>query len=368
MNMHSRRDFLLSVAASVAGARVASAQQKTVRTIAGIGRTATADDNLWTEQDALKTPISNPFGIIAGTDGALYYCEYDTGCTRRLDLGSRRVTTLAGNGKKAYAGDGGPAISASFSAPHEIRFDAAGNLFIVERDAHVVRRVDARTRAVSTVAGTGVAGFSGDGGPASKAQLRQPHSIAFDAAGNLLICDIMNQRVRIVDMKSGTISTFAGTGDKGVTPDEAPLEGTPLNGPRSIDTDPAGNIYLVLREGNAVFRIDPRAKRLARIAGTGQTGFTGDGGPALTATFNGPKGIYYAPDQSLYVVDTENHAIRRVDLRTQTISTVVGTGQRGNGPDGDPLKCALARPHAVVLHRGALYVSDSENHCIRAVV
>ena len=117
-------------------------------------------------------------------------------------------------------------------------------------------------------------------------------------------------------MKSGTISTFAGTGDKGATPDEAPLEGTPLNGPRSIDSDPAGNIYLVLREGNAVFRIDPRARRLARIAGTGQTGFTGDGGPALTATFNGPKGVAYASDQSLYIVDTENHAIRRVDLRS----------------------------------------------------
>jgi streptogramin lyase len=363
----SRRHFLQSVAGTLAAVRIGAAQQKTVRTVAGIGRTAGADDNLWVEQDALKTPVSNPFGIVAGADGALYYCEYDTGCTRRLDLSARRVTTLAGNGKKAYAGDGGAALAASFSAPHEIRFDAAGNLFIVERDAHVVRRVDARTRIVSTVAGTGVAGFSGDGGPAAKAQLRQPHSIAFDAAGNLLVCDIGNQRVRLVDMKSGTISTFAGTGDKGATPDDAPLESTPLNGPRSIDTDPAGNIYLVLREGNAVFRIDPRARRLARIAGTGQTGFTGDGGPALTATFNGPKGITYAPDQLMYIVDTENHAIRRVDLRSGTMATVLGTGQRGNGPDGDPMKCAMARPHAVVLHRGALYVSDSENHCIRVV-
>ena len=126
--MTTRRDFLYALSAGLAATRVVSAQQKTVRTIAGIGRTATADDNLWTEQDALKTPVSNPFGIIAGADGALYYCEYDTGCTRRLDLGSRRVTTLAGNGKKAYAGDGGPAMAASFSAPHEIRFDAAGNL------------------------------------------------------------------------------------------------------------------------------------------------------------------------------------------------------------------------------------------------
>jgi sugar lactone lactonase YvrE len=365
--MNSRRRFLLSLAAAVAAPRVGLAQEKRVRTVAGIGRTAAPGDDLWTEADALKTPVSNPFGIIAGADGALYYCEYDTGCTRRLDLSTRRITTLAGNGKKAYAGDGGSALAASFSAPHELRFDAAGNLFIVERDAHVVRRVDARTKEVSTLAGTGVAGFSGDGGPAAAAQLRQPHSIAFEAEGGLLICDIGNQRVRRVDMRSGIISTFAGTGARGPTPDEAPLDGTPLNGPRSIDTDPDGNIYLVLREGNAVFRIDPRTRRLARIAGTGTTGFTGDGGRALAATFNGPKGIAWAPDRSLYIVDTENHAIRRVDLADGTVSTVLGTGKRGNGPDGDPLACALARPHGIVLHRGGLYVTDSENHCIRVV-
>lgn len=365
--MNTRRQFLQTLFAAAAGSRLAFAQLKRVRTVAGIGRTATAQDDLWVERDALQTPVSNPFGIIAGADGALCYCEYDTGCTRRLDLATRRITTLAGNGKKAYAGDGGPALSASFSAPHEIRFDAPGHLYIVERDAHVVRRVDARTKAVSTVAGTGVAGFSGDGGPAASAQLRQPHSIAFDAAGDLLICDIGNSRVRLVDMKSGLINTYAGTGARGATPDDAPIEGTPLNGPRSIDTDPEGNIYLVLREGNAVFRIDARARRLTRIAGTGETGFSGDGGPALAAKFSGPKGIAYSADRSLFIVDTENHAIRRVDLSTGTISTVLGTGQRGDGPDGDPLGCAMARPHGVLLHRGALYVTDSENHKIRVI-
>jgi streptogramin lyase len=365
--MNTRRQFLQAMAASAVAVRLAHGQQRRVRTVAGIGRTAGPEDDLTGERDALQTPVSNPFGIVAGADGGLYFCEYDTGCTRRYDLATRRITTLAGNGRKTYAGDGGPALSASFSAPHELRFDAGGHLYIVERDAHVVRRVDARSRLVSTVAGTGTAGFSGDGGPATAAELRQPHSIAFDAAGNLLICDIGNSRIRRVDMKTGVISTFAGTGTRDATPDEAPLEGTPLNGPRSLDTDPDGNIYLVLREGNAVFRIDARGRRLTRIAGTGETGFTGDGGPPLAARFNGPKGVTYASDRSLYIVDTENHAVRRIDLSNQTISTVIGTGQRGNGPDGDPLKCAMARPHAVVLHRGSLYIGDSENHCIRVV-
>jgi len=361
MQIITRRQFMHTSLAVVAASRLTSAQQKRVRTIAGTG-TAGYDPNV---ADAQRTPITNPYGTIIGPDGALYFCEFDTGYVRRLDLQTSRLTTIAGNGQKGYAGDGGPATAAALTAPHEIRFDAARNLFVVERDTHVVRRIDAATGMVSTLAGTGVAGFSGDGGPAGKAQFRMPHSIAFDAAGNLLVCDIGNSRVRSIDMKTGIISTFAGTGDRRVAPDEGPLDGAPLNGPRSMDTDAAGNIYLVLREGNAVFRIDSR-RRLQRIAGTGETGYAGDGGPALQAKFSGPKGIAFG-DNSLYIADTENHVIRRVDLRTNTIETVLGIGERGDGPDGDPLKCRMARPHGVFLQRGTLYVSDSENHRIRVL-
>jgi DNA-binding beta-propeller fold protein YncE len=239
---------------------------------------------------------------------------------------------------------------------------------VVERDAHVVRRVDARTGVTTTVAGTGEAGFSGDGGAATAAQLRQPHSIAFDAGGDLLVCDIGNQRLRLVATRDGTIRTLSGTGEREPTPDEGPLAGTPLRGPRSIDTDDQGNAYLVLREGNAVFRLDLAAGRLQRIAGTGTTGYTGDGGPALSATFNGPKGIAYsAADRSLYIVDTENHVIRRMNLESGLIETVLGTGQSGDGPDGDPLTCRLARPHGVYVHQGVVYVTDSESHRVRAI-
>jgi DNA-binding beta-propeller fold protein YncE len=239
---------------------------------------------------------------------------------------------------------------------------------VVARAAQGARRADARTRTVSTVAGTGEAGFSGDGGPAAQAQLRQPHSIAFDARGDLLVCDIGNGRVRTVATRTGSITTLSGTGVREPTPDEGPLAGTPLRGPRSIDTDPEGNAYLVLREGNAVFQLDLRAGRLRRIAGTGETGYTGDGGPAIGATFNGPKGIAYsAADHALYIVDTENHAIRRMSLATGVLETVLGTGERGDGPDGDPLACSLARPHGVFVHEGVVYVTDSESHRVRAI-
>ena len=247
---YTRRRFLQTgLLATIIGMhpRHAFAWQGQVRTIAGTGVAGYEPEG----EEGLsgsQTPVNNPYGVVVGPDGALYFCEVDTGRTRRLDLDTERLTTIAGNGEKAYTGDGGAALNASFSAPHEIRFDPDGNLFVVERDAHVVRRIDAQTGLVSTVAGTGEAGFSGDGGPATEAQLRQPHSIAFDAQGQLLVCDIGNGRVRHVNMSTGTISTLSGTGERGNTPDEASLAGTKLRGPRSLDTDDQGNAYLVLRE------------------------------------------------------------------------------------------------------------------------
>ena len=338
-----------------------------VQTVAGTGVAGYEPEGV-TGLPATETLINNPYGVVVGPDGALYFCEVDTGRTRRLHLESHRLTTVAGNGEKAYTGDGGLAMAASFSAPHEIRFDGAGNLYVVERDAHVVRKVDAETGIVSTVAGTGESGYGGDGGAATRAQLRQPHSIAFDADGNLLICDIGNSRVRTVNMNTGLIHSLSGTGERVATPDSGPLSGTPLLGPRSIDTDPQGNAYLVLREGNAVFRLDIRGNSLERIAGTGERGYTGDSGPASQATFNGPKGIAYSvSDHSLYIVDTENHVIRRMNLNTGMIDTVLGSGERGDGPDGDPLGCKLNRPHGVFVHEGIVYVTDSESHRVRAI-
>lgn len=359
---------LVSGQAGRAGqAGLAGLEGTLVRTVAGTG-VAGYEEEGPAGLPGNETLINNPYGVVTGPDGALYFCEVDTGRIRRLDLQTSRLTTVAGNGIKAYAGDGGPALQASFSAPHEIRFDGAGNLFVVERDAHAVRRVDAATGRVSTVAGTGEAGYSGDNGLAVEAQLRQPHSIAFDADGNLLICDIGNSRVRLLDMDSGVITTLSGTGERASTPEQAPLSGTPLLGPRSIDTDAVGNAYLVLREGNAVFKLDSRGNRLQRIAGTGERGYSGDGGPALEASFNGPKGIAYsAVDESLYIVDTENHVIRRMNLATGIMATVLGTGERGDGPEDAPLACRLDRPHGVFVHDGIVYVTDSENHRIRAV-
>jgi len=321
-----------------------------------------------------RATLNNPFGLVIGPDGALYWAEYGSHRILRLDLTSMKIAVIAGTGTRGYSGDGGPAKNAQLNTPHEVRFDSKGNIYIAERDNHVVRFVDMKTHIISTAAGTNMAGFSGDGGPANKAQLNQPHSIALDRLDNVFICDIVNNRIRRIDPNTGTISTYAGTGVRTPAPEEGGLADTSLPGPRSIDVAPDGRMYLVLREGNKLFVIDPTSGRLKHLAGTGELGYSGDGGQALAAKFgapgnalNGPKGIAYSPDGSLYVADTENHVVRKINLQTGIVSTVVGTGERGDGPDGDPLKCKLARPHGLYLAGRTLYIGDSENHRIRVL-
>lgn len=337
-----------------------------VATIAGTGKAVYTGDG----GSAAKAGVGGPFGVVIGPDGALYVCEITSHVVRRVDLKTGKISTFAGTGKKGYSGDGGPATKARLNEPYEVRFDKAGNMFFVEMRNHIVRRVDAKSGKISTVAGTGKRGFSGDGGPATKAKLSVPHSIALDDAGNLYICDIGNHRVRRVDLKSGIITTFAGTGQRKRTPDGAKLKGTPLNGPRALDFDGQQSLYLALREGNAVYRIDLKTKTLHHIAGTGKKGYAGDGGDAKQALLSGPKGIAVGPNGDIYLADTESHTIRVLRKPTGSapwvIETVVGDGKRGDGPDGEPRKCRLNRPHGVFVDaKGNVYIGDSSNHKVR---
>ena len=344
------------------GSYGARAAPKRIHTVIGRG----IQGNLADGAPAGTATLNQPYGVYVDRANALYWADFGSDRVLMLARGSATVSVVAGNGTKGHSGDGGPAKSAQLSAPHEVRFDRSGNMLVAERDANVIRVVDRRSGSIATLVGTGTPGFSGDGGPSEKAQLKQPHSIALDKRDNLYICDIQNNRVRCRDSATGLLTTFAGNGEVTDTPDEARLA-TSLHGPRSIDIGPDGTMYLILREGNKVFSIDPVRKTLQRIAGTGAKGYAGDKGPARDAQWNGPKGIAYAPDGSLYISDTENHVIRRVSLRDGRVDTVAGTGERGDGPDGDPLGCALARPHGVYVHDGILYIGDSENHRIRAM-
>ena len=335
-----------------------------VKTVAGTGRNEFAGDG----GAAVDAGVGGPFGVVLGPDGALYVCETTTHLVRRVDLKKGTVSTVAGSGKRGYAGDGRPATKALLNEPYEVRFDSKGNMLFVEMQNHVVRRVDAKTGVISTIAGTGKKGFSGDEGPATKAEFNVPHSIALDSNDAIYVCDIGNHRVRRIDPVTGVVTTFSGTGERKATPDGAPAAGTPLNGPRTIDFDGQQSLYLALREGNAVYRIDLKQQALHHLAGTGKSGYLGDGGPAKSALLAGPKGIAVDAKGDIYLADTESHTIRVVRANSGIIETIVGDGKAGDGPDGDPLKCRLNRPHGVFVGSdGRVFIGDSSNNRVRVL-
>ena len=345
--------FGLGLSVGLAGTRM------TVSVIAGTGVKGYAGDG----GPAVKAQINNPYGLVRGPDQAIYFCDIDNHVIRRIDP-EGIIATIAGNGIRGYEGDGGPATLAKLNQPYEVRFDPAGHLFFVEMPNHLVRRVDARTGMISTVAGTGERGFGGDRGPAIGAALNRPHSIQFSPdGGGLFICDIGNHRVRRIDVATGVIETFVGDGRRRPTPDGSAFEGQSLNGPRAADFDAAGDLWLALREGNAIYRLDLRANRFHHVAGTGKKGFTGNGGDARQATLSGPKGIAVGPGGNVYFADTESHSIRYVDREKGTVELLLGTGERGGRFSSNPRECETDRPHGIFVDAdGSVLIGDSENH------
>jgi DNA-binding beta-propeller fold protein YncE len=278
------------------------------------------------------------------------------------------VSTVAGCGRKGYAGDGGPATAAQLNEPYEVRFDPQGNMVFVEMQNHVVRRVDRKTGQISTIAGTGQAGFAGDGGPATKAQFRQPHSIAFDRAGALYIADIGNHRVRRIDPKTGTIQSIAGNGDKRLPRSGSLAVGQPILGPRAVLVDGPW-LWIALREGNSVWRLNLDSGLITHVAGSGKKGFTGDGGAPLLATFDGPKGIAVDRQRRVVVMDTENQAVREINADRSLIRTIAGQGPQGrafSGDSGPAIEAQFDRPHGIcTANDGSIYIGDTNNHRVR---
>ena len=255
-----------------------------VATLAGTGSKGFSGDR----RAATKAKLNNVYGVGRGPDGYLYFCDMDNARIRRVSSAGN-IETYAGNGKRGFDGDGGSAARASLSMPYEMAWDQQGNLYVVDLGNHNVRRIDAKTRKISTIVGTGKAGFGGDGGPAAAAQLNQPHSLAFDAADNLYICDIMTHRIRRVDRKTGIISTWCGTGEAKTASDGSPIQGSPVHGPRAITFAADGTGYLALREGNAVLLLDPKKKPHAAHRGKWQTRLHGKWRTGVAGNFIGTK-------------------------------------------------------------------------------
>lgn len=315
---------------------------------------------------ATATQIFNPEGIFVDTSGEIIFADFSNNRIRKIDL-SGVITTIAGTGVIGYSGDGGQATAAKLYHPINVCRDKSGNLIFSEYSNHVVRRIDA-AGIITTIAGNGTSSFGGDGGPATAALLSYPVGILVDATNNIYIADANNQRIRKIS-SAGIITTVAGkAGSPGFSGDGGAATNASFNNPFGITFDPAGNLYIADQSNHRIRKVDA-AGVITTIAGTGVSGFFGDGGAASAARFNTPTNVYFDPSgRNLYVGDRLNHCVRKIT--SGTITTIAGTGTV-SGFLGDGGLATAARlnnvPQLVVTRSGDLYVSDHGNHRIRKI-
>ncbi len=312
---------------------------------------------------AREAKLQMPFAVDFDRSGNLFLAEYIGQRMRKID-DKGMITTIAGTGEKGYGGDDGPATRAQFNGIHSLIVTANGDLYIADTFNKRLRKIDGRTGVISTVAGTGQKGFSGDGGPATKAQFGDIYCAALDAKGEkMYLADLDNRRIRVLNLESGIVETVAGNGQRGVPRDGAEARNAPLVDPRAVAVDGKGNIYILERGGHALRVVDAEGK-IRTVAGTGKQGFGGDGGDALRAQLNGPKHLCVDRNGDVLIADTENHVIRKYLPREGKIVRIAGTGRAGRaGLEGPPLKAELNQPHGVNSRPdGTIYISDSSNN------
>lgn len=335
-----------------------------ISTAAGTGARGYAGDG----GKATAALLDNPFDVAFDPAGNMIFSDTFNHVLRRVDAHTGVITTIAGNGTRGFSGDGGPATSAELNEPYGVVIDRTGTIFFADRLNRRVRKVDANG-IISTLAGDGGGKFHGDGGPAAVAGLAEPNGLAFNADQSVLfIADVADHRVRAVDLRSALISTFAGTGEGRHDGDGGPATQAAIFGARAVALAPDGALYVMERQGSSIRVV--RDGIITTVAGTGERGYAGDGGDARVAVFAAPKEMAVDGAGNIFVVDTENHAIRLIDAKTGIVTTIAGSGTAHPGGDGGPARAAgLARPHGICIGPdGAGYIGDSENHRVRRIV
>lgn len=322
---------------------------------------------------ATDARLNNPRGMAVDQAGNLYIADSSNDRVRRVDRQTGVITTVAGSGERGFAGDGGPALGAKLYFPHSLSLDGAGNVYVADAGNHRIRKVEAATGTISSIAGTGRTEFYGDGGPAKAAGLFTPRGVTRDREGNLYIADTQHGCIRKVDHE-GRISTVAGSDPRLVEKGTAPKY---LWHPVGLALGPEGQIYWADATLNRVkkadpSRIDPKTKSgwITIVAGGETMGFSGDGGPARDAELGAPAAVAFDSQGNLYIADHDNLRIRRVDAKTGVITTIAGNGQRGFAGDGGPAtEASLNAPAGIALDAADnLYIADAGNHRIRMIM
>jgi len=326
-----------------------------ITTIAGTGTPGYSGDG----GPAISAQINFVQSLAIDSAGNLLFADTDNNCVRKIDAGGK-ISTVAGQcgqTKSGSTGDGGPATSALFAQPKGIALDSAGDLYIADTGNSRIRRVDASSGLITTVAGTGVLSFSGDGGTATKAALNRPQGVAIDSSGNLWIADSGNYRVRMVAAASGQINTVVGNGGFKFAGDGGPATNANFNGPQGVAVDAAGNVYVADTSNHRIRKITTDGV-VRTIAGNGTPGFSGDGGPAVNAALSSPQNLVVDPQGNVYIADSGNDRVRRVGT-DGNISTFAGGGASPN--DGQAATAAfLAGFQSALFHDGTnLYIGDN---------
>jgi uncharacterized protein (TIGR03437 family) len=331
-----------------------------ITTVAGNGAYKCSGDG----GPATAASLYSPMDVAVDAAGNLYIADQRNSRIRKVTPGGT-ITTVAGNGVQGYSGDGGPATAASLRRPSGVALDAAANLYIADTDSHCIRKVTAGGT-ITTVAGNGRWGYSGDGGPPTAASLYSPMDVAVDAAGNLYIADQRNSRIRKVT-PGGTITTVAGNGVQGYSGDGGPATAASLNLPYGVAVDAAGNVYMADYANRRIRKVTPGGT-ITTVAGNGLSGYSGDGGPATAASLYGPWDVAVDAAGNLYIADSANQRIRKVSP-AGIITTVAGDGRSGFSGDGGPATAAsLGAIGVAVDSAGNLYIADTGNDRIRKIL
>jgi prepilin-type N-terminal cleavage/methylation domain-containing protein len=329
-------------------------------TITTPGTTSTTFDDIVTYKE--RWQMATPWDPVA----TLYIGEYSNNRVRKVQ--GCTITTVAGNGTGAYAGDGGPATSAEIHAPKNIALDSSDNIYISDYYNYRIRKVTAATGIITTIAGNGTNSYSGDGGPATSAELYFPQGMALDSAGNLYFADQRNERIRKVTASTGIITTVAGNGTSGYSGDGGQATSAELNQPMSVVLDSSGNMYISDDFNARIRKVTAATGIITTVAGNGMSGHSGDGGPATSAKLNYPEGIALDSAGNIYIADDGNYNVRKVTASTGIITTVAGNRGVGYSGDGGPATSAELVPENVAVDSaGNIYIADQYNQRIRKV-
>jgi sugar lactone lactonase YvrE len=335
-----------------------------INTIAGTTQGFSGDNG-----PAILAQLNNPAGVALDKNGNIYIADAYNHRIRKVIAATGIITTVAGMGSTGFSGDDGPATAAQLNGPIGVSVDQQGHLYIVDQGNNRIRKVISPTGVITTIVGTGVIGFFGDGGPATEAQLSAPYRVTLDEAGNLYIADGANDSIRKVISPTGIITTIAGIGLSGFSGDGGLATNAQLNVPVSVVVDKLGNLYIADNSNHRIRKVIAATGVITTVAGMGSIGFSGDNGLATAAQLQFPSSVAVDKAGNLYIADEGNHRVRRVDAATGLINTIVGTGSNGfSGDGGLALAAELSSPTGIAFDSsGNLYIADLGNHRIRKV-